>query len=148
MPHYWAKQRKIAVQSFIGGWFDGENHFLRNNYEYYQARWPNTNPQYSNPRLSANRKYKDGEEENGPAYTFLGMKSTGVLAFTTDKWHLNEFLDMLMIAGAVGVTVTLYRWPKGVKWWRVAGRMVTEGFIVHASHSLGKAVCFEFYKVH
>lgn len=146
-PHYWAKQRKVAVQSFIGGWFNGENDFLRNNFEYYQDRWKHTNPQWSNPRLSANNKYKNGNKEEGPAYTILGLRSTHALSFTTDKWHLNEFLDIFFLAGAAGVSVTLYNWPKGIGFWRAFGRVALEGFIVHSFHSLGKYCAFKFYQI-
>jgi hypothetical protein len=141
--NYWKKQAVVFASCFASGWFRAENDFLYFEYSKYQDRWPNANPQWANPRLSANNKYKPGTKE--PAFVILGLKSTHALAFATDKQHLNTFTSNALWANAVGFSCTLYPFEKGKRkglFWKGAAQAV----LVHSATALGRAACFKFYK--
>lgn len=143
--NYWINQSRIAGSSFASGFLDGETDFLYWNFENYQKVWKGTNPQWSNPRLSSDNKYKPGTKE--PRFVILGMESDEELVIFTDKWHMNNFIEMALLSQAVGITVPLYYFKKGVRFKHVFWRAIGQGVIVHSFHSLGKAACFKFYSL-
>ncbi len=57
-------------------------------FKYESSIFKTRKPQFWNPVLSSKNKYKDGDSSKGRRF-FL---STTVLVFTTDAWHLFQFI--------------------------------------------------------
>lgn len=62
-------------------------------FKYRKSIFSKFNPEFWNPNKSWKNKYKNNDEKNGPA--FFG--STTFLVFTTDAWHLFQFLSNSLI---------------------------------------------------
>jgi len=66
---------------------------------------------YWNPSISWRNKYEDKKMSNGPA--FFG--STTFLVFTTDAWHLFQFLSNSFIVISMILIVNIFYTPI---WWQ------------------------------
>lgn len=76
--------------SFLSG-FVGKstNETIDHSYPYFQATFPNANPQYCNPDLSWVNKYKNHDPTQG--YNSLWSKHIGVVY--SDLYHLSNMFD-------------------------------------------------------
>lgn len=87
-------------------------------FKYKRSIFKNMNPNFWNPSISWRNKYKDNDERKGPA--FLG--STTFLVFTTDAWHLFQFLsNSFIILGILFIVNMMY----DLNWW-----MYLSGFVI------------------
>lgn len=79
-------------------------------FKYKKSIFRNWNPDFWNPSRSWRNKYKNKEEPNGPA--FFG--STTFLVFTTDAWHLFQFLSNSLIVLSIVLVFNHFANPY---WW-------------------------------
>jgi hypothetical protein len=73
---------------FIGGTCKGLNETLLFHYKVFQRTFPNAQPSWFDPKESWTNKYKHRNPDEGPKFPL----STTLLAFTTDQYHLNNFI--------------------------------------------------------
>ena len=121
---------------FTAGWLDNEADVAKFNFHLYKVRWPNTNPQWSNPLLSARNKYANWPVDKGPAYP--GSKTW--LVWTTDKYHMNRFMRNALVAGAVAVNLTI---GEKLNWKQIAAMAAGNW----AAFALGSGASAAFYKM-
>jgi hypothetical protein len=104
------------------GYFDGVAETTQFNYRGYQKIHPNTDPLWSDPKISWRNKWKNGDPNQGPA--FLG--STSFLVGTTDLYHL---MNTCRNASATGSAV-VYALPqfrtRDNDWWQVVTKQKLE----------------------
>jgi len=105
--NFWLKQGINAGCFMVGGFMFRRAEIAKDDFRRYQAIHPNTNPQWSNPKLSYRNKYKNWPEDQEPAY-FL---STSVLVFTTDQFHMDNLAGGVAMVAGMGVSLTLYEKP-------------------------------------
>lgn len=134
-PGFWWKQAGIAALNLVSGFAFYQTQVVKHNPYAYSQRHPNADPQWWNPVLSARNKYRNGNPAEGPK--FFG--STTFLAWTTDKYHLNNTLRNAFTAGATGISMTLWARPR----WQ---QIVTQIIINWATFALGTGVGYQFYK--
>ncbi len=91
-----------ASFAFVAGGSDGLNQTLIHHYDRFEAKFPNANPQYWNPKISWTNKYKNGDENQGPAY----FGSRTFLVATTDAYHLTRAVNRASLVSA-GLTLSL-----------------------------------------
>lgn len=72
------------LTSFMAGAFEGHAETLKWHYDKFNETFSGADPNYWNPVLSSNNKYRDGISSHGPK--FFG--STTFLVWTTDGYHL------------------------------------------------------------
>lgn len=132
--HYWLKQALIVTTSMYAGWCEGENEILTHDYWNYLEKWPNTNQQYTNPKLSTKNKYKDRDPNKGPAF-FL---STTLLVGVTDLYHRNKTARNVGMATALTFSLTL---RKNMKF----KHALIQSVIMSGSFILGKGIAHQFY---
>jgi fatty acid desaturase len=63
------------------------------------------NQQFWDPKLSHRNKYKDGKKENGPRFPL----ATTVLVFTTDAWHLAQFVFLNSMFAVLSIPFVLVK---------------------------------------
>lgn len=102
---------------FASGMADGTRETLKWHYPQFKAVFPKANDNYWNPSLSSNRKYKNGNPANGPAFP----GSTTFLIWTRDGYHLFGLLrNAPMIAG---ITIPIGGQPH--KWYIYLAQAIT-----------------------
>lgn len=69
----------------------------------YQYRHPETNPQWSNPKVSALNKYENRDPNAGEAFP----GSTTIFVMLTDKYHLNNSIVTFMTGAQITLCATL-----------------------------------------
>lgn len=81
----------------VAGALDGFSEELKFHYPKVKSKMPYLNDQFWNPAISSNRKYKNGDPNQGAAYA----GSTGILVSTTDGYHLSRFLNKGFVIGGI-----------------------------------------------
>lgn len=117
---FWAKQGIIVAASMYAGFTRHERDVIREVYSRYQKVWPNTNPQWSNPQLSRNNKYIDGDPSKGRKK--IGNSGINIPVFTTDKYHLSTFQIRVCYSIVLGGSLTL--WRKIPNWKQISGQVL------------------------
>ncbi len=117
------------------GWLHATNEVSVHDYRRFAARHPNANPQWANPRLSFRNKYENWPHDKSAA--FFGSKT--VLVFTTDAYHLRSTTRNFLIAGNIGVTMSLYEKPN----WK---QILVQAASSWAFFALGSGAAHHFYK--
>ena len=74
---------------FTAGTAKGFNETLMFHWKAFRHSFPKANPGWFYPTDSWRNKYKDGDPDAGPKFPL----STTLLAFTTDQYHLNNFIN-------------------------------------------------------
>ena len=133
--NFWLKQGIGAAAMFGAGWLHGTNEVSLSDYRRYAARHPNANPKWAFPKVSFRNKYKNWPEDKSPAY--FGSKT--VLAFTTDAYHLRATTKNFLIAGNIGVTMSLYDKPN----WK---QIVVQAAASWAFFAIGSGAAHSYYK--
>jgi hypothetical protein len=129
------KQGITIGTAMAAGWLHGTNEVSVHDYRRYQARHPNANPQWANPKKSFKNKYQNFPANKDPAY----WGSTHVLAWTTDAYHLRSTGRNLLMAGSIGVSMSLYEKPN---WKQIA----LQACISWASFAIGTGAAHAYYK--
>lgn len=80
-------------------------------FKYKYSIFSSRDQYYWNPSISWRNKYKDRKISNGPA--FFG--STTFLVFTTDAWHLFQFLSNSFIVISMILIINIFYTPI---WWQ------------------------------
>ena len=131
-----AQKKQMAIAGGIyaaAGFLDGQADIIAHNYHLYLLRHPNTNQQFTNPKLSARNKYKDWPTNNDAA--FFGSKTFRV--GLTDRYHQNRMLRNMLCAGGVGVLLTHGK----MNWKQVA----LSAAISWASYAVGSGLAYKIY---
>ena len=133
--NFWLKQGVSATTMAVAGWLQGANEVAVNDYRRFAARHPNANPKFSNPRISFKRKYENFPTDKSPAY----WGSTTVLAWTSDRHHLYNTTRNFLVAGNIGVTMSLYQKPN----WK---QIVVQAASSWAFFAIGSGAAHKYYK--
>jgi hypothetical protein len=133
--NFWLKQGISAATMAAAGWLHATNEVSVHDYRRFAARHPNANPQWANPRLSFRNKYENWPHDKSAA--FFGSKT--VLVFTTDAYHLRSTTRNFLIAGNIGVTMSLYEKPN----WK---QILVQAASSWAFFALGSGAAHHFYK--
>jgi len=133
--NFWLKQGVSATTMAVAGWLQGANEVAVNDYRRFAARHPNANPKFSNPRISFKRKYENFPTDKSPAY----WGSTTVLAWTSDRHHLYNTTRNFLVAGNIGVTMSLYEKPN----WK---QIVVQAASSWAFFAIGSGAAHKYYK--
>lgn len=94
---------------FVGGMANGATDVLQHHYS-QSLNYFQTDPEYWNPKISWQNKYRDWPIDTRPAYP--GAKTW--LAWTTDGWHLGKTIQLKSMQLAV---VTFQPNIEQRKWW-------------------------------
>jgi len=86
---------------FVGGTCKGFNETLVFHYKAFFDRFPNLSRKWFDPRKSWRNKYKNGDPLEGPKFPL----STTVFAFTTDQYHLNNFIGRSALFTALVIKI-------------------------------------------
>lgn len=132
--HFWLKQGISATAMAAAGFLQGANEVSVNDYRRFAARHPNANPKWANPKISQYNKYKSREDRT-PAY----FGSTTVLAWTTDRHHLYNTSRNFLVAGNIGISMSLYDKPN----WK---KIVLQAVSSWAFFALGSGAAHAYYK--
>jgi hypothetical protein len=133
--NYWLKQGIGAGLMITSGWLQAANEVAVHDYRRFAARHPNANPNWSNPKISFKRKYADYPSDKSAAY--FGSKT--VLAWTTDRHHLFNTTRNFLVAGNIGVTMSLYEKPN----WK---QMVLQAATSIVFFNIGSGAAHKYYK--
>lgn len=130
--------------SFLSG-FVGKSTWetVSNSYPYFQAAFPHANPQYCNPALSSNNKFKNNDPLQG--YNSLWSKTLGVAY--SDLYHIAQTGDVgLYTFGCVfpiGSKISFRKYPG--RWF---AKYVTEGAVLWFCRDAGFELSRRFiYKI-
>jgi len=124
---FWEKQASVFIIGFIGGVADGQNEIILHNPYLYSQRHPNANPQWWNPKISNNNK------DDRP---WIGRT---LFVATSDKYHLNKFIQNITWVGQIGFSFTLWEKPN----WK---QILVQSAVMWGSRSLGKGLTHRYYK--
>jgi hypothetical protein len=119
---------------FAAGWLHATNEVSVHDYRRYAARHPNANPQWANPRISFRNKYADWPIDKSAAY--FGSKT--LLVWTTDAYHLRSTARNFLIAGNIGVSMSLYEKPN----WK---QILLQAAISWGCFALGTGSAHKYY---
>ncbi len=133
--NFWLKQGIAATTMLAAGWLQGANEVAVNDYRRFAARHPAANPKFSNPRISFKRKYENFPTDKSPAY----FGSTTFLAWTSDRHHLYNTTRNFLVAGNIGITMSLYEKPN----WK---QIVLQAAASWAFFALGSGAAHYYYK--
>ena len=133
--NFWLKQGIAATTMLAAGWLQGANEVAVNDYRRFAARHPAANPKFANPRISFKRKYENFPTDKSPAY----WGSTTVLAWTTDRHHLYNTARNFLVAGNIGISMSLYEKPN----WK---QIVLQAATSWAFFALGSGAAHSYYK--
>ena len=86
---------------FVGGTCKGFNETLFFHYKVFAKTFPTADRKWFDPRSSWLNKYKDRNPDEGPRFPL----STTLFAFTTDQYHLNNFIGRSAIITAVVIKI-------------------------------------------
>lgn len=92
-----------AVAAMTSGFFFRRAEIRKDDYMRYAARHPNADPQWANPQLSFRNKYENFPHDLSPRY--FGSKS--ILVFTTDGFHMDNFIAGASMATSIGFTLNI-----------------------------------------
>ena len=95
-PNYWAKQASSAALAFNSGFFARRAEIRKDDYRRYEARHPNANPQWANPRYSFKNKYEAYPTDQSPRYF---MSKTVLVGFTLSLHEKPNIKTILLEAG-------------------------------------------------
>jgi len=116
---FWIKQSIVVASSMYRGFRRHERDVLSEYYKRgYLKVWPNTNQQWTNPDMSRNNKYIDGDESKGRK-KIIGNINMPV-AFS-DKYHWTTFEIRLSYCITLGNSLLLWKNPN---WKQVVGQMI------------------------
>lgn len=120
--------------SFVSGFSTGVRETILFHPWRFEKRFPNADPQYWDPFISWENKYRRGYPQLGPKYP----GSTTYLAWTTDLYHLTNTTSRasLVLASA---TFTI---GERKKWWVYATRLVAGGVAHTAGFQLSYNLIF------
>jgi len=92
-------RNKIITGSlmFFGGSSKGFNEKLQFHYDEFKHIFPGASDRWFNPDVSWQNKYKHGNSAEGAKFPL----STTMLVFTTDQYHLNNFIQRVSITSAI-----------------------------------------------
>jgi hypothetical protein len=108
----------------IAGACDATAEVVRINYSYFDAVFPNANPQFWDAKQSQGNKWKDGNSKNGEKF-FL---SSTALAWTTDGYHLMRTTRNIMMITALVIPI-----GKRKNW----KQYVVEGVVYYCAYTGG-----------
>lgn len=99
ISQYRIDKNKIITGSLIAlsGASNGFNETLLHHYYKFKARFPNASDKWFNPEESWVNKYKDGDQYKGEKFPL----SSTLLVFTTDQYHLNQFINKAALVAAI-----------------------------------------------
>jgi hypothetical protein len=132
---FWVKQCISGTAMFAAGWLHATNEVSVHDYRRYAARHPNANPQWTNPRISFRNKYADWPTDKSPA--FFGSKT--VLVWATDAYHMRATARNFLIAGNIGVSMSLYEKPN-------LKQILLQAAASWGSFALGTGAAHKFYE--
>lgn len=132
---FWLKQAAGGVAMMASGWLSAANEVATHDYRRFAARHPNANPQWANPKLSFKNKYADWPSDKNAAY--IGSKT--VLAWTTDRHHLYNTTRNFLVAGNIGIQLSLYEKPN----WK---QIVAQAAASWAFFAIGSGAAHAYYK--
>ncbi len=133
--NFWLKQGISATTMFASGWLSATNEVAWSDYRRYAARHPNANPKWANPKISYKNKYKDLSVDRTPKY----FGSTTFLAWSTDRYHLTNTARNFLVAGNIGITMSLYEKPN----WKQIGLQALSSW---AAFAVGSGAAHKYYK--
>jgi len=120
------KQPAIIAAGLIAGFSRGQQEAIVHNPWAYRKIHPNANEQWWNP---------DSTWKRANGSTWIGGS---LLAWTKDKYHLNQFITTSMLAGQTGITLSLN------KKWKIKD-IVLQLAINTGSYILGKGIAHKIY---
>ena len=120
------KQPSIIAAGLIAGFSRGQQEVIQHNKWEYRRVHPEANEKWWNPDSTWRRA-------NGTTWA-----GGSVLAFTKDKYHLNQFVTTMMLAGQTGITLSLN------KKWKFK-QIVFQLAINMGSYILGKGIAHKIY---
>lgn len=133
--HYWLKQGIAAGSLMYAGFLHGTNEVKKHDYRRFAARRTRADPQFHNPKLSFRNKYKNFPSDKSPAY--WGSKT--VLAWTTDAYHMNATGKNILLAGNIGLAMSLYDKPN----WK---QILLQAAASWGAYALGTGAAHAYYK--
>jgi len=133
--NFWLKQGVSATTMLAAGWLSATNEVANSDYRRFAARHPNANPKWANPKIGFRNKYKAWPADKSPAY--WGSKT--VLAWTTDRHHAYNTTRNFLVAGNIGVTMSLYEKPN----WK---QIVVQSVSSWAFFAIGSGAAHKYYK--
>jgi hypothetical protein len=133
--NFWLKQAAGGLTMAAAGWLSATNEVATHDYRRFAARHPNANPQWANPKLSFRNKYADWPQDKSAAY--WGSKT--VLVWTTDRHHLYNTTRNFLVAGNIGISMTLYEKPN----WK---QVVLQAAVSWACFAIGSGAAHQYYK--
>ncbi|MBS1760069.1 MAG: hypothetical protein JST23_08110 [Bacteroidetes bacterium] len=87
--------------AMLSGMAKGFNETLEFNWHGFADVFPRANAQWFWPQKSFKNKYKDGDPEKGAKFPL----STSILVFTTDQYHLNNFIHRGAMTAALVIKI-------------------------------------------
>lgn len=133
--NFWIKQGVLFTNAFIAGSLSATNEVTTHNYYDYKRKHPNSNPQWDNPKISFQNKYKSWPTDKSAA--FPGSKT--YLVWWTDGYHRRNTVRNVLIASNVGISLTLYEKPK-------LKHILIQSGIQFIGFALGSGATHHFYK--
>jgi hypothetical protein len=118
----------------LSGAAKGFNETLEFNWHGFSAVFPKANPKWFYPQQSFKNKYKDGDPSKGAKFPL----STSVLVFTTDQYHLNNFIHRATITAALVIKI-----GEGKKPFR---QYVYDALYYTACYQLGFSSVYYYFK--
>lgn len=103
-PERWRLNgNKILTGSLVlvSGMAKGLNETLEFNWHGFAAVFPKANPKWFWPQESFKNKYKDRDPDKGAKFPL----STSVLVFTTDQYHLDNFIHRSALTAALVIKI-------------------------------------------
>lgn len=118
----------------LSGMAKGFNETLDFNWHGFADVFPRANPQWFWPQKSFKNKYKDGDPAKGAKFPL----STSVLVFTTDQYHLNNFIHRGALTAALVIKI-----GNGKKPWK---QYVYDALYYTACYQAGFGGVYYFFK--
>lgn len=122
------KQAGIIACGLIAGFSRGQQEVIVHNKWAYRKVHPNANEQWWN--VDSTWRRADGNSWAGGT----------LFAFTKDKYHLNQFVTTVCMAGQTGISLSLNK-----KW--NFKKIVVQLVINTGSYVLGKGIAHQIYKL-
>ena len=121
---------------FTAGTAKGFNETMMFHWKAFRHSFPKANPQWFNPNESWRNKYKDGNPDAGAKFPL----STTLFAFTTDQYHLNNFINR--VAWTTAFVVKIGEGKKPLK------QYLLDFLYYSACHQAGFALTYYPFKVY
>jgi hypothetical protein len=81
----------------VAGGAKGFNETLQFHYDKFKRAFPKANDNWFNPDVSWKNKYRNNDPKQGSKFPL----STTALVFTTDQYHLNNFIQRAAVVSAI-----------------------------------------------